>query len=901
MTPIVHLLLLPLLVSAATGEGLQDKEGSFENTTLDVAEAPPVPYPIHEATGEGLQDKKGPFENTALDVAEATPVPYPIHKFEVTDPGVDGFRLTGEGSEDVKISSEGWLFLQHPLDWARNDHYIIGVEALKGNSVVDGPIYVTINVLDINNHAPAFNSSSYTGVVLEHSPAGVPFTRVFASDLDDPASPNARLKYSLVSQIPNKHHIALFQINADTGEISTTAEGAQMLKAREGIRYSRGEDQSIEALKTKFDNFCSPVQSIPYEQNPFFTCVERAELRRRSIDRMEDPDYTLIVRVQDLGGESSNSLSGSTYVNVIVKQNLWVSPGPIIIKEHLKEVYPHVITQVQSNDPNAIYRLVQKERVLNFPFRISVDGEIELTEELDREDKDMYILVVFAEDQYGNQLDPPMEIQVVVQDVNDNAPECEAETVFEVQEDEPVGSLIGAFLAHDADDTATLNAQLTYSIVSQTPSASANAFSIDSMLGEIRSLQVLRRRDSKIYHLDVQVSDPVFSVQCKVVIKVIDVNNQLPLFETNDYGSHSLAEDTPVGHTLLTIKATDADEADSGSSKIEFHISEGNEDGIFAVQTEENGVGELVIVKPLDFETSSSYNLKIDARNVEPLMKGLEYGKESSASVQLEVTDVDEAPEFSLDILDVTVPEDIAKGTVVLKVEANDPEGKDISFKLDGDSQDWLEIDDASGEIKTKNTLDRETLETFSVTVTAFEKNNPEKLSERELSFTLLDINDNHPKLTETYSFICYNKPAPVLIKAEDADAPPFSEPFTFAFNHGKKSPNWDLQTVDGSTAKLTLKKSPGADKTFTLAINIKDNAGLGVNQALEVQVCNCTELGYCYVEPGKHSFMLGMGATIGILVGIVGFCIILFVIVIRRSGKKKQKTKKAEEQNAML
>lgn len=47
---------------------------------------------------------------------------------------------------------------------------------------------------------------------------------------------------------------------------------------------------------------------------------------------------------------------------------------------------------------------------------------------------------------------------------------------------------------------------------------------------------------------------------------------------------------------------------------------------------------------------------------------------------------------------------------------------RDYSFKLDGDTQDWLEIDASTGQIKTKAKLDRETLETFEVKVTAVEK-----------------------------------------------------------------------------------------------------------------------------------------------------------------------------------
>lgn len=54
----------------------------------------------------------------------------------------------------------------------------IQVEALADGEVVEGPIYVTINVLDINNHAPYFNQSEYTAVVRENNPAGVCMSRV---------------------------------------------------------------------------------------------------------------------------------------------------------------------------------------------------------------------------------------------------------------------------------------------------------------------------------------------------------------------------------------------------------------------------------------------------------------------------------------------------------------------------------------------------------------------------------------------------------------------------------------------------------------------------------------------------------------------------------------------------
>lgn len=75
---------------------------------------------------------------------------------------------------------------------------------------------------------------------------------------------------------------------------------------------------------------------------------------------------------------------------------------------------------------------------------------------------------------------------------------------------------------------------------------------------------------------------------------------------------------------------------------------------------------------------------------------------------------------------------------------------------------------------------------------------NPEKFSEKVVYVRLLDVNDNFPKLMETQAFICVKKPEPVILKAQDTDSAPFSQPFTFTLAHGKKSPNWDLRSIDG-------------------------------------------------------------------------------------------------------
>ncbi|KAG9339392.1 hypothetical protein JZ751_023785, partial [Albula glossodonta] len=792
----------------------------------------------------GWQDRIGTLQDKVLEVPEGTEVPYPIFQ----------------------------------------------IEAFAGDETVDGPYSVTINVRDINNHPPIFAQTEYHGEVMEHTPAGEPFIRVFATDQDNPDTPNARLSYSIVNQIPDRLKKPLFQINSMTGEISVTPEGEEHLRAREAIQYGKQEDPQggMERLKSKFDEYCTPNQDIPYELNPFYTCVERSETMR--MNPADDPDYILIVRAQDLEGASENALSANAKVSITVRQNLWKAPGPLRIRENLEMEYPHKIAEVQSNDLEAIYKISQKERFPTFPFMINEKGEIFVTGPLDREEKSMYILVVFAQNGDGVDLDKPMEIPVIVEDVNDNPPVCvESESVFEVQENEQMGSQVGVLGVHDIDEENSLNSLLSYQLLSHQPDISGHMFTVEPISGRIQVAKTpLKRKEVPEFHLTVKVSDKGgdgtgFSTECKIVIKVIDINNEIPVFEKNDYGTIEIAEDAPPGTTLLTVLATDADDPGTGSSKVEYHIKAGDQDGVFAIDAEGNiyvakrhdsyaPSGFVFFTKPLDFESNTAYSLQIDATNPEPLVPGVEYDSSSTTFVDIKVSDVDEVPEFNMDIIEVNVQENATVGATIVTLDASDPEGAKISYKLEGDEKSWLEIDADTGEIKTKAKLDHEEVAVYNIKVTAYEKESPEKVVEKDITIRILDVNDNIPKLIEYQGYMCVKKPEPIIVHAEDKDGPPFGKPLTFILSQPKKFPNWEIQAVDDTSAKLILKKMPDEDRIYTLPINVKDSMGVGVSQKFEVHVCNCTELGYCYTAPEAHPWKFGVSTTVGIFAGTLGF-----------------------------
>ncbi|KAF7246250.1 Cadherin-17 [Varanus komodoensis] len=415
-----------------------------------------------------------------------------------------------------------------------------------------------------------------------------------------------------------------------------------------------------------------------------------------------------------------------------------------------------------------------------------------------------YTFFVFAKDEQGAPLAFPLNITVTVEDINDNPPVCDkAVTKFEVQENEAAGNLVGHFQASDRDKKDSLNSRLKYKILNQIPKVPLdNLFRIATETGTINLVKAgLSKQVASNYLLKVEVTDTDFTTVCDVQINVIDMNDQIPIFEKTDYGSLVLPENTPVGTVILEIQATDADEPSTGSSEIVYIIKKGDPSNSFTIVTDsKTNKGSVTINKALDFETMPVFDLMINATNPEPLVSGVQYNSSSVAYLRVNVTDVDEPPAFINSVEIVDKHENVSVGSLVTTVTAYDPEGAQIRYSLKGDNRNWLRIDPLNGTIYTAAPLDRETERAYIVYIVATEQTKAAQSSTAKLILNLKDVNDNHPMLSKEFAYFCHplqgNEKA--LIEVYDPDQYSFLSRFTYSLVGGDTiQNNWNVSKLN--------------------------------------------------------------------------------------------------------
>ncbi|NWZ96447.1 CAD17 protein, partial [Nesospiza acunhae] len=750
----------------------------------------------------------GPLKDMDFSVQEGGG-PRILHQFKLEPPAVS-FRTSGEKAGIIDIEPRtGILYINGSLDWETKQVHKLEVESLdESGKRVKGPHAVRIYVEDINDNPPEFNQTKYYGVVRQNSRPGKPFMYVHATDRDDPTTLHAQLSYSILHHFPNPYEEMLFQIDNATGAISPSRKGSHYLD--------------------------------PQKQDTFI----------------------LVVSVKDMAGTTTNAFTSSVDVSITVKESLWKAPPIIHIKENSTQVHPVNISKVQSNEPGVIYGIFEKEKLPRLPFSISENGDIYVTQPLDREEKDTYTFYVVSKDNTGELVDKPLQIHIIVEDINDNPPVCQQDlTVMEVQENEEGGSNIGTVFATDMDEKDSLNSRLHFQIQSQEPEfPSKNLFYIQQDTGTLQLIgRSLSKRESAKYFLKVLVTDSQFETICNVEVHVIDINDEIPIFKNSDYGTVTLAEDIPIGSVILEIEATDGDEPATGSSLIIYQVKEGDPNNTFTIETDsETNRGFIRINKALDFETMPVYNLVINATNPEPLVEGVEYNASSLAKLKVSVTNVDEPPAFRQPFYKTEVSEDIPVNTLVMTVEAYDPEG-DSGFKngSKGHTRKYAQYL-ACGKILF---LQNSYLLVEGGCVVGYACNcillnstdNAAQKSKAFLTLHLNDVNDNYPQIATDYpTFFCYpvSGKERTLIQATDADEQLFYSKFTFSLaDEMNARNNWEISKFNATHAFLSLKHANFEEKVYDVPIILNDNGKPPLENKvyLKVSICECSSENSCF------------------------------------------------------
>ena len=92
-----------------------------------------------------------------------------------------------------------------------------------------------------------------------------------------------------------------------------------------------------------------------------------------------------------------------------------------------------------------------------------------------------------------------------------------------------------------------------------------------------------------------------------IVVSVTDVNDQRPLFSEHEY-STSVAEDTPIQTSIITVEATDADSGTNG--EVYYSFKELTDQ--FSIHPTS---GEVTLTRPLDYRKVQQYSLIIIAKD----------------------------------------------------------------------------------------------------------------------------------------------------------------------------------------------------------------------------------------------------------------------------------------------
>lgn len=763
----------------------------------------------------------------------------------------------------------GTLKLQKSLNHESTKWYQLTLLAQTKHEDFDvvASVNINIQVKDLNDNKPVFESYPYEAVVVENLPSGTQVIQVKANDLD--SGTNGHIVYSLDPKQNSQEISELFAVNSETGWVTTLKEldrekidkyTVAVLATDQGDKIEHVTSTRVEVTVADVNDntprFTAEIykgtvseddppggviailsttdddsEDINKQVNYFITggdplgqfAIEHIQNEwkvsvRKPLDREEKDNYLLNITASD------GIFNAKAVVEVKVLDANDNSPmcEKTLYSESVPEDSPagRLILQVSATDADIrsnahiSYELQGAGSKL---FTIDSDtGELKTSKPLDREDQEEHRFKLWAVDGGGRYCEA--DIHITVEDINDNPPQFSSDpytiTVFENTEP---GTIVAKLMATDVD--TGLNSDILYSLVDSVD----GYFSIDEYTGVMSLERPLDREVQSVYELTAQATDqgsPHLSSLCQVVVSVLDINDNPPVFEHREYTA-TVLEDIPVGTQVLRVLAASRDT--EANAEITYSIISGNEHGMFSVDSH---TGDIFVIEPLDYEVSHEYYITVEAAD------GGSPPLSDMATVNINLTDVnDNAPIFSQSIYTAVVSEDAELGKTVLAVMAQDADGPTYNHVrysiIDGNQGTPFTIDPMRGELKVAHQLDREWISGYSLTVLATDNGVPPLSSSTIINIDILDINDNPPLFSQAnYSLIIQeNRPkgtSVLQLTVGDRDAGYNGPPFTFAIMDGNDG---DAFQINPQGALVTVGElSRKSKEHYLLQAQVSDN-----------------------------------------------------------------------------
>ncbi|XP_059681601.1 protocadherin alpha-2-like [Gavia stellata] len=377
-----------------------------------------------------------------------------------------------------------------------------------------------------------------------------------------------------------------------------------------------------------------------------------------------------------------------------------------------------------------------------------------LTKPLDRESVPVHRLVLTASDGGRPSLSGTMELVISVLDANDNAPQFN-QSVYKVQlpESAAEGTLVVRVNATDPDVGS--NGEMTFTASNTFPRKGLDLFILNPKTGDIRLTGALDFEDVRSYEIQIEARDkgtPPLSGHCKVVVEVVDVNDNAPEVWVTSL-SVPVAEDASVGTVVALLSVSDRDSGANGRVRCAVWPA-----GPFGLVATFAGSYSLVLREALDRERVSEYEVEVRAEDggAPPLR--------ASRGVRVPVSDVnDNAPAFAQAVYTVLARENNAAGAELARLWARDPDeagnGR-VSYSVaEGgvggasagggwrSASSYVSVDAESGRLWALQPLDYEELQVLQFEVRAVDAGEPPLCGNATVQLFVVDENDNAPAL----------------------------------------------------------------------------------------------------------------------------------------------------------